>query len=104
MSISIDEIIRQAMERGDFAHLQNHGKKLDLSEYFEMPEDIRVGYTLLKNANFVPVEILLLQEITALEEKLKNAEAGEQIKIRKEIQEKQLKYNLLIDISKRHQR
>jgi hypothetical protein len=48
MSNSIDEIIRQAMQRGDFDNLPQKGKKLSLDEYFELPEEVRVGYTCLK--------------------------------------------------------
>lgn len=100
----IDEIIRQAMQRGEFDNLKNSGKKLDLDEYFEMPEDVRVGYSLLKNANFVPTEIELLQEITALEDKLKNAKANQREKIQKEIREKRLKYDLLLDSARRRRK
>lgn len=101
MADPIDEIIRQAMQRGDFDNLPNKGKKLNLDEYFEMPEDIRVGYTMLKGADFVPVEVELLKEIAALEESLKNAQADQQEKIRKEIREKRLKYNLLLESGKK---
>jgi hypothetical protein len=101
MADPIDEIIRQAMQRGDFDNLPNKGKKLNLDEYFEMPEDVRVGYTMLKGADFVPVEVELLKEIAALEESLKNAQTDQQEKIRKEIREKRLKYNLLLESGKK---
>lgn len=101
MADPIDEIIRQAMQRGDFDNLPNKGKKLNLDEYFEMPEDVRVGYTMLKGADFVPVEVELLKEIAVLEESLKNAQTDQQEKIRKEIREKRLKYNLLLESGKK---
>jgi hypothetical protein len=101
MADSIDEIIRQAMQRGDFDNLKNSGKKLNLDDYFEMPEDIRVGYTMLKEANFIPAEVELLQEIARLEETLKTAEPGQQEQLRKQIQEKRLKYNILLDSIKK---
>jgi hypothetical protein len=101
MSNPIDEIIRQAMQRGEFDNLANQGKKLSLDEYFEMPEEVRVGYTLLKNANFAPVEVELLKEIGALEESLKSASQAETETIKKSIREKRLKYDLLMDVHKR---
>ena len=104
MADPIDEIIRQAMQRGDFDNLKNSGKKLDLDQYFEMPEDVRMSYTLLKNANFLPIEIELLREIATLEENLKTAETSQQEKIRKEIREKRLKYDLLLESGKKRQR
>jgi DNA-binding protein H-NS len=66
-----------------------------------MPEDIRVGYTMLKEANFIPAEVELLQEIARLEETLKTAEPGQQEQLRKQIQEKRLKYNILLDSIKK---
>lgn len=101
MSDPIDEIIRQAMANGEFDNLPNKGKKLNLDEYFEMPEEVRIGYALLKNADFAPPEVELLKEIAALKESLPTASEAEQANIRKKIQEKQLKYDLLLENSKR---
>jgi hypothetical protein len=104
MSNSIDEIIRQAMQQGDFDNLPQKGKKLNLDEYFELPEEVRIGYTLLKNAEFVPTEVQLLKEIAELEEGLKNEDGEPAAKIRKDIQDKRLKYNLLLEASRRRQK
>jgi hypothetical protein len=101
MSDPIDEIIRRAMANGEFDNLPNKGKKLNLDEYFEMPEDVRVGYAMLKNANFPPAEVELLREIAELEEKIKVATEDQRGKIRKEIEEKRLKYNLLLESGRR---
>lgn len=101
MSDPIDEIIRRAMANGEFDNLPNKGKKLNLDEYFQMPEDVRVGYTMLKNANFPPAEVELLREIAELEEKIKVATEDQRGKIRKEIEEKRLKYNLLLESGRR---
>jgi hypothetical protein len=101
MADPIDEIIRQAIQRGDFDNLKNSGKKLNLDDYFEMPEDVRVGYTMLKEANFIPAEVELLQEIARIEESLKVAEPGQQEQLRRQIQEKRLKYNILLDSVKK---
>lgn len=101
MADPIDEIIRQAMRRGDFDNLKNSGKRLNLDEYFEMPEDIRLGYTMLKDANFIPAEVELLKEIAQLEESLKTAQADQQEGMLKQIQEKRLKYNLLLESGKK---
>ncbi|RPH57254.1 MAG: DUF1992 domain-containing protein, partial [Chloroflexi bacterium] len=63
MSKSIDEIIREAMQRGEFDHLPKTGQPLNLDDYFNTPEDLRLAYSLLKNANFLPEEAALLKEI-----------------------------------------
>ena len=46
------------------------GEKLDLSDYFATPEDIRLGYSILKNANFTPLEVQLLGERARLRAEL----------------------------------
>ncbi len=50
----LEEQIQRAMSEGKFDNLRGAGKPLNLDEYFATPEDIRVGYTLLKNNDFVP--------------------------------------------------
>jgi hypothetical protein len=98
MTKSVDEIIREAMERGKFNDLPNKGKKLDLDDYFNTPEDLRLGYSILKSADFVPEEVQLLQEIEALREKLAALKAEDERKqVLKEIEFRRLKYNLLVD-------
>ena len=62
--------IQNAIERGDFNDLRGKGKPLDLNDYFDTPEDIRLGYTLLKNAGYVPEEVQLLNQISELKENL----------------------------------
>ena len=58
--------IRDAMEQGKFDDLPGAGKPLDMEEYFAVPEDMRMAYTILKNANVPPAEVELLKEIAAL--------------------------------------
>ncbi|MDX9991031.1 MAG: DUF1992 domain-containing protein [Anaerolineales bacterium] len=101
MSDPIDEIIRRAMANGEFDNLANKGKKLNLDQYFELPEDLRVGYAMLKNANFPPAEVELLREIAELEEKLKTATEDQRGKIQTEIADKRLKYNLMLEGGRR---
>ena len=102
MTKSVDEIIRAAIERGEFNNLSNKGKKLDLDDYFSTPEDLRMEYSILKNAGFVPGEVQMLQEIGALQEKLTTATIeAERKKLRDEIEQRRLRYNLLIERFKR---
>jgi hypothetical protein len=98
MPTSSDEAIRAAMERGDFDNLPNKGKKLDLDDYFNTPEDLRLGFSVLKNADYVPEEVQLLKEIGELQEKLANiSKEDERKSLQKEIESRRLKYNLLMD-------
>ncbi len=90
--------IQNAIERGDFNDLRGKGKPLDLNDYFDTPEDIRLGYTLLKNAGYVPEEVQLLNQISELKEKLKNEKNGNDRKtLQKQLIDVQLKYDLRME-------
>jgi hypothetical protein len=68
----LEEQIQRAMSEGKFDNLRGAGKPLNLDDYFATPEDIRVGYTMLKNHEFVPPEVELMKEIGILREKIEN--------------------------------
>lgn len=51
---AIEEKIKQAIARGEFDNLAGKGKALDLNTYFNTPEDVRMGYSILKSNDFVP--------------------------------------------------
>lgn len=57
----IDELaerhIQQAQQEGGFDNLPGYGQPLQLDDDSAVPEDLRVGYRLLKNAGYVPVEL-----------------------------------------------
>jgi len=62
--------IREAMEQGVFENLPGAGKRLDLEDYFNTPEEMRVAYSILKNANCAPAEVELMKEVARLEESI----------------------------------
>jgi hypothetical protein len=59
--------IREAMEQGHFENLPGAGQPLNLEEYFNTPEEVRMAYSILKNANCTPAEVELLNEVSRLE-------------------------------------
>lgn len=98
MSRTIDEILRESIERGEFQNLPGQGKRLNLEEYFDTPEEVRLSYGLLKSNNFVPEEVQMLQDIEALKQKLKQTTAEkERTILQRDIESRRLKYNLLMD-------
>ena len=98
----VEEKIRQAQERGEFDNLPGKGKPIDLTAYFETPEDVRVAQAVLKNSGFTPHEVELLNEIAALKQVLaENVEETKKREIRKQIQEKQIEFSLLMERQKR---
>ena len=98
----IEKKIRQAIDEGEFDNLKGAGKPLNLDAYFNTPEDIRLGYTLLKNNDFVPEEVELLKEIGVLREKLEACgnDAEKQILTGK-LNEKSLALTLILERNKR---
>lgn len=98
----IEEKITKAMADGEFDNLKGAGKPLNLDAYFAAPEDIRLGYTLLKNNEFVPEEVELLREIGVLREKLKNcAGDAEKQAVIKTLNEKSLALTIILERNKR---
>jgi isopenicillin N synthase-like dioxygenase len=92
----VDEIIQDAMARGEFDGLPGAGKPLDLDAYFALPEDQRLAITLLKNAGYVPEEVDLLREIKSLKETLNAcADADQRTRLSRELNDRTLKFNLL---------
>ncbi len=109
LGMSLDKtaeaIIKEAMQRGEFDNLRGQGQPLDLSAYFDTPEEVRMAYSMLKNAGMVPVEIDLLQEIAALKERLSSTyEEAQRHHIRRLISDKQLQFNVLMERQKLQRR
>jgi hypothetical protein len=98
----IDKMIREAMEKGEFDNLEGQGKPIDLDAYFAAPEDVRLGHKLLKDANIIPEELELLREADALKAELAACRTeDERRRLRKALDEKLLKYNLLRERQRR---
>ncbi|MGH9937695.1 MAG: DUF1992 domain-containing protein [Blastocatellia bacterium] len=98
----IEEIIREAMERGEFDNLPGKGKPLDLEAYFATPADVRLGYSVLKNAGCAPVEVELRKEIESLKAQLAACDDERKRQaLGKEIESKTLKLNLMMDSDRR---
>ena len=66
--------IREALAEGKFDNLSRAGERIDLDEYFSTPEDLRLAYSILKNANCAPAEVELLNEIARVKDALARAE------------------------------
>ncbi len=98
----IENKILEAMEAGEFDDLPGKGKPLDLNDYFATPADMRLGYSILKSARCLPVEVELRKEIEALKTDMANCSNESRIQaLRKEIEGKSLKLNLLSDSNRR---
>lgn len=93
------------MNEGEFDELEGKGKPVDLSSYFSTPEDLRAGHAVMKNAGVIPEEAQLLKEAQILRQELNACENEEdRRRLRKSIEEKMLRYNLLRERFGRRQR
>jgi hypothetical protein len=94
-----EEKIREAMEKGEFDDLPGRGKPLQgLDSYFATPENVRLGYSVLKNSGFIPEEASLLKEINILKEQVAAlTDPRKKRELNSQIAELQLKYDLLME-------
>jgi hypothetical protein len=98
MPKAVDLIIQQAMERGEFDNLPGKGKPIDLTAYFDMPEEVRIAYALLKNADMLPEEAELLKDIARLKAELDSCtDDGKRKKLQKAIEHSRMKLNLMME-------
>ncbi len=109
----VEALIQEAMERGEFENLPGKGKPIDLTAYFDMPEEIRLAHSVLKNAGMTPREVDLLNEIAGLKRVL-GATVDEEKKwrrapwrqkrsqeLQKQIQQKQVEFSLMMERGKK---
>ncbi len=93
----LDEQIRKAIENGEFDDLEGAGKPLDLDAYFAAPADVRAGWSLLKNNDFVPEEVGLLKEIADLRDRLKCCRDDERPTLSKRLNERSVALSMILE-------
>jgi hypothetical protein len=68
----VEERIRQSQKNGEFDNLLGAGKPLEIEDTSHIPEDLRLAYKMLKNADCMPPEIEIKKEIRCTESLLEN--------------------------------
>ncbi|MGD8877468.1 MAG: DUF1992 domain-containing protein, partial [Syntrophobacterales bacterium] len=66
--------INEAIQRGEFDNLPGSGEPLNLEDDRQIPDDLRLAYKVLKNADCLPPELELKKEIRTAEELLNSLE------------------------------
>jgi hypothetical protein len=97
----IDKMIGEAIERGEFKDLEGEGKPIDLDAYFATPQELRIGYSVLKSSKFVPEEIDRMKEIGETKEKLASCPEEDIPKLTKQLRERELALALILERNKR---
>jgi hypothetical protein len=96
-----EQRILEAQRKGEFDDLPGKGRPLELEDLSWVPQDLRIGYKVLKNAHVLPPEAELLKDIHTLEDLLKHVEdEGERKALAKSIQWKLIR----LDVFKRRSR
>lgn len=93
--------IREAMSEGKFDHLPKKGA-IDLEEYFKLPVELRMAYSILKSAGCVPEEVELLREVDRLERAIDAApDDASRVGLRRDLAEARLKVDLALERARR---
>ena len=86
-----EQKINEAIERGELDDLPGAGRPLHLEDDSMVPEELRAGYRLLKNAGYLPPGLELRKEIVSLESLIVQARCQEE----RDRLSKRLRYLLL---------
>lgn len=96
-----DEKIREAMREGKFDRLPARGR-IDLEDYFKLPPELRMAYSILKSAGCVPEEVELLREMGRLRDELAGAgDEATRARLRRSIADIRLRLDLILERTKR---
>jgi len=91
----VERKIKEAQEKGEFDDLPGRGEPLELTDDRHVPEDLRLAYKILKNADCLPPELEETKEIRQMEDMLANIpDEKERYKLIKKINYKIMKLNV----------
>ncbi len=92
----VEEKIKKAQEEGLFDNLPGKGRPLELEDDSHVPEDLRLAYKILKNADCLPPELQLKKEIRQMEDMLEAIpDEKERYRLIKKINFKIMKLNMM---------
>lgn len=92
----VEQRIREAQEKGEFDNLPGRGRLLSLEDDRHIPEDLRLAYKVLKNADCLPPEVEEKREIRQMEDLLAAIpDERERYKLIKKINYKIMKLNVM---------
>ena len=96
----VEERIRKAQKMGEFENLVGSGKPLKFNTDLFVPEELRLAYKILKNADCLPPEIELKKEIKQTEDLLAGMQkTSEKYRILKKLNFLIMKLNTTRDTS-----
>jgi hypothetical protein len=76
----IGKSLAESEKSGELRSASNFGKPLSFGDgYAETPEELRMGFKILKDAGFVPPEVELMRDIEALNRTINSAKDEEEV-------------------------
>jgi hypothetical protein len=97
-SVIAEGKIREAIEKGELRDLSGKGKPLVLDDLSHVPEELRAGYIILKNAGVLPEELHLKKEIVSLQKLIECCHEDEEINtLRKRLNQKILRFDMIME-------
>jgi hypothetical protein len=99
LALIAERKIREAMERGEFDNLPGKGRPIPHDdEILGVPEELRMGYKILKNAGFLPLELELRREILTLGDLIRACvDEEEKTELRRRLSMASLHYDVLAE-------
>jgi len=92
----VEQRIQAAQRNGDFEDLQGTGRPIEFEDDSNIPEDLRMAYKMLKNADCTPPEIEIKKQILKTEDLLSGMQdSQEKYKVIKKINYLVTKLNCL---------
>ena len=93
-----EQKIREAIARGELDDLPGKGQPIVREDLSDVPEELRMGYKVLKNAGILPQEMELNREILTLKDLLAACrDPQERAEMKKKLTLKTLHYNVLME-------
>lgn len=95
--------INEAVARGELDHLALKGQPICRDDLCAVPEELRMGYKILKNAGILPEELQLRRELLTLQNLLDVCRDEEERKaLKKRLTVRTLHYNILMERNTRN--
>lgn len=90
--------IQEGLKAGVFDNLPGKGKPLNLEDLSAVPEDVRAGYKMMKNAGYLPEELQLRKDIVTLNDLIRCCgDEPERQRLSSQLRIKRLKFNQLME-------
>ena len=93
-----EQRIQEAMMRGELDNLSLKGEPIPVEDLSTVPEELRMGYKILKNAGVLPEELELRREVVSLQGLLDACRDEEERQaVRRRLTFRQLRYDMLME-------